>query len=78
MIRQVISFVCSDLCENGITKEKVRTNRSGKLPFSEYLWFQSNGLDFQSVKYMHELVQQYGGRKSGGREAEFRERIQKE
>ena len=31
--------------------------------------------NFQSVKYLHELVQQYGGRKSGGREAEFQERI---
>ena len=34
--------------------------------------------NFQSVKYLHELVQQYGGRKSGGWEAEFQERIRKE
>ena len=34
--------------------------------------------NFQSVKYLHELVRQYGGRKSGDREAEFRERIRKE
>ena len=27
--------------------------------------------DFQSVKYLDELVDQYGGRKSKGREAEF-------
>ena len=43
MISEVMSFVCSDSCENGIAKEKVRTNGSGKLPFSEYLGFQSNG-----------------------------------
>ena len=29
-----MSVVCSDSCENGITKEKVRTNGSGILPFS--------------------------------------------
>ena len=29
----------------------------------------------QSVEYLHELVQQYGGRKSEGGEAEFQERI---
>ena len=36
--------------------------------------------NFQSVKCLDdsELVQQYGGRKSGGWEAEFQERIQKE
>ena len=30
--------------------------------------------NFQSVKYLDELVQQYGGRKSGGRQAEFQEK----
>ena len=40
-----MSFVCSDSSENGVTKEKVRTNVSGKLPFSEYLGIQSNGLE---------------------------------
>ena len=74
-----MNFLCSDSYENGITKEKVLTKGSGKLPFSEYLRFQSNGLwNFQSVKYLDELVQQYGGRKRGGREAEFQERIRKE
>ena len=33
--------------------------------------------NFQSVKYLDDLVQNYGGRKSGGREAEFQERIRK-
>ena len=32
--------------------------------------------NFQSVKYLNELVQQYGGRKSSGREEEFQERIE--
>ena len=31
--------------------------------------------NFQRVKYLDELVQQYGGRKSRGQEAEFQERI---
>ena len=46
MIRGVMSFVCSDSCETGITKENVCTKGSGKLPFSDYLGFQSNGLEF--------------------------------
>ena len=47
---------------NGITKEKGCTKGSGKLPFSE---FQAMDWNFQSVKYLHELVRQYGGRKIG-------------
>ena len=47
-----MSFVCSDSCENGITKEKERTNGSGKLPFSEYLGFQSNGLEFSKCQIL--------------------------
>ena len=39
MISVVVSFVCSDSCKNGMTKEKVRTKGSGELPFSEYLGF---------------------------------------
>ena len=34
--------------------------------------------NFQSVKYLDKLLQQYGGRKSRGQEAEFQERIRKE
>ena len=34
--------------------------------------------NFNSVQYLDKLVQQYGGRKRGGLEAEFQERIQKE
>ena len=34
--------------------------------------------NFQIVKCLDELVEQYDGRKSGGRETEFQERIQKE
>ena len=44
MISEVMSFVCSDSCENGITREKVLSKCSGKSPFSEYPWFQSNAL----------------------------------
>ena len=41
-----MSFVCSDLCENGISSEKVLAKRLGKSPFSEYLGFQSYALEF--------------------------------
>ena len=47
-----MSFVCSDRCENGITKEQVRTKGSGKLPFSEYVGFQSNELQFSKCKIL--------------------------
>ena len=59
MVSEVMSFVCSDSCKNGITKEKVRTKGSGELPFSffrvpfsEYLGFQSNGLEFSKSQIL--------------------------
>ena len=55
MISEVMSFVCSDSCENGIAKEKVRTKGSGKLPFSEYLGFQSNGLEFSKCQIVWQI-----------------------
>ena len=41
-----MSFALSNSYENGITKYKVLAKRSGKSPFSEYLGFQSTGLEF--------------------------------
>ena len=38
----------------------------------------SQSISFQSVKNLDEFVRQYGGRKSGSREAEFQERNRKE
>ena len=52
MISEVMSFVCLDSYENGITKEKVYTKGSGKLPFSEYLRFQSNGLELSTCQIL--------------------------
>ena len=37
-----MSFVFSDPCENGITREKVLAKCSGKSPLSEHLGFQSD------------------------------------
>ena len=73
-----MSFVCSNSYENSITKGKVLAKCSGKSPFSKYLGSKARDWYFRSVKYLDELVQQYGGRKSEGREAEFQERIRKE
>ena len=61
-------------------RRKMLAKRSGKSPFSEHLaydlGFQSNGLEFSKCQILlSELVQLYGGRKSGGREAEFQERL---
>ena len=47
------SHVCSDSCENSITKEKVLAKCSGKSPFSKYLGFQSDGLEFSKCKILH-------------------------
>ena len=41
-----MSFVCSDSCENGVTRENTLAKCSGKSPFSEYLWFKSNALEY--------------------------------
>ena len=52
IIRQVMSFVCSDSYESGITKETLHTKGSGKLHFSEYLRFQSKGLEFSKCQIL--------------------------
>ena len=71
MISEVMSFVCSDSCENGITKEKVRTKDQANYRFQSISGSKAMNWNFQIVKYLDEFVQQYSGRKSGGREAEF-------
>ena len=38
MTTEVMSFVCSDSCENSITKEKVHTKGSGKLQVFRVSW----------------------------------------
>ena len=52
IISEVISFVCSDSCENGITKEKLLAKCSGKSPFSKYPWFQKDALDFSMCQML--------------------------
>ena len=56
MISEVISFECSDLRENGITKEKVLAKGSGKSPLSEYLGFQGNGPEFSKCPILVPLA----------------------
>ena len=75
MISEVMSFVCSDSYENGVTKENVHTKGSG-IFFSEYdsvcrVLKQWTGI----FKVSNTLT--YVGRKSGGREAEFEEMVQR-
>ena len=48
-----MSFICSDSCENRITREKTLAKCSGKSPCSEYLGFQSDALEF-SMRQMLE------------------------
>ena len=47
-----MSFVCSDSCKIGITKEKVLAKSSGKLSFSEYRGFQSDALEFSMCQML--------------------------
>ena len=73
MISEVMSFVCSDSYENGVTKENVHTKGSG-IFFSEYdsvcrVLKQWTGILKMSNTWT------YVGTKSGGREAEFQEKI---
>ena len=60
MISKVMSFVCSDSYENGITKEKVHTNfgkdQANHL-FQSILGSKAMDWNFQSVKYLDKLVQ---------------------
>ena len=51
-LSEVMSFICSDSCENGITKEKVLAKCSGKSLFSKYLGFPSNGLEFSKCQIL--------------------------
>ena len=75
---EVMSFICSDSYKwHNKTKKCARKDQANYL-FQSILGSKATDWNFQSVKYLHELVQQYGGRKSGGREAEFQERIRKE
>ena len=64
MISEVMSFVCSDSCENGVTKQKcVRKDQANNL-FQSISRSKAMDWNFQIVKYLDELVQHYGGRKS--------------
>ena len=49
-----------------------------QITFSEYRGFQSNALEFSMCQSLDKDVEQNDGRKSGGWEAEFQERIRKE
>ena len=70
--------VCSDSYRMAQQKKKcVRPDQANYL-FQNISGSKATDWKFQSVKYLYELVQQYGGEKSRGQEAEFRERIQKE
>ena len=42
-----------------------------------YLWFQSNGLEFLSVKPLDKLVQQYGERKSWDQQSDSKKELKK-
>ena len=48
-----------------------------QITFSEYRGFQSNALEFSMCQSLDKDVEQNDGRKSGGWEAEFQERIRK-
>ena len=49
-----MSYACSDSCENMncITREQVLAKCSGKPYFSEYLWFQSDALEFSMCQML--------------------------
>ena len=49
IISEVMSFLCSDSCENCKTREKILAKCSGKSPISGYLRFQSYALEFSNV-----------------------------
>ena len=61
-----MSFTCSVSCENGTTREKVLAKCSGKSPFSEYIGFQSDALEFSNCQMLGltcGTTWQYDGRK---------------
>ena len=75
-----MSFVCSDPCENGITREKVFAKCSCKSPFSVYLGTLGSKAmfwNFQYVKCLDKHVEQDDGIKSWVWEAEFQKIVQK-
>ena len=82
MLSEVMSFKCSDSCENGIVRDKEFENGSDKSHFSE---FQKNVVEFSkcqtqmhwrfsgavsnanALKFcIHEVVKEDYGRKSAG------------
>ena len=63
VIREVRRFVCSDPCENGMSRNEVLAKCSGT--FSNYLGLQRNALEFQSLRCVDELVEQDYERGSG-------------
>ena len=76
MVSEVVSLVCSDSCENGITKKNAcEMQCSGNPLFQSIAGSKAMYWNFHSVKRLDELVEQEDGRKSQGREAEFSERI---
>ena len=78
IISEFMSFQCSDSCENSITKVKVLAKCSGKSPFSKYLGFQSNALEFSKCQMLGRTCGIIWLKKKRGWEAEFQERIRKE
>ena len=52
MISEVMSFVCSDSCENGIMIEKMLMKCLINNIFPEYLWFKSNALEFSMCQML--------------------------
>ena len=71
MLSDAASFVYSDLCKNSRIGGKELAKGTGKSPFSEkkseYLWFQSNVLDFSKCP----MTGQYDKRKSGRQGVQF-------
>ena len=63
MISEVVRFVSTDSCENGLTKEKVLAKCVCKSPFSKYPAFQSNGLEFavSNANLCNNIVEEKGG-----------------
>ena len=59
-------------------REKVLAKCSDKSPFSMYVGFQRNALEFSKCQMLGRTSWTMWWRKSGGREAEFQERIRKE
>ena len=61
MISEVMSFVRSNSCENGITKETCLQNAQENHLLQSVLGSKAIDWNFQSVKYLDELVEQHDG-----------------